>query len=263
MRSGCRERRPAAPNALFRRRTGRSCWLSWIARGSPARPRGRSGPCSSTRASTWPRSLRCTGCSAGAGQVRERRARRAAHPARTKPELIAAGPNQVWSWGHYQGWRARWRGVYYHLYVMLGIFSRCAVHFEVHATELGELAKRLHERGGPPQQRRRPACHPRGPGHLDDVQDRVGPWRSSSRIPGRRSAMTTRTAKRSSKHLSYCPAFPRHVSGPCRTAPRRFCGVFFTYYNHEHRHSGIGLHTPYSVHTGTAAAIQEQAARPC
>jgi putative transposase len=26
----------------------------------------------------------------------------------------------------------------------------------------------------------------------------------------------------------------------------------------SHTHSGIGLHTPYSVHTGTAAAIQEK-----
>jgi putative transposase len=56
-----------------------------------------------------------------------------------------------------------------------------------------------------------------------------------------------------------------------RTAPRSdlaihdaraFCGVFCAYYNHEHRHSGIGLHTPYSVHIGTAPAIQERA-RPC
>ncbi len=31
--------------------------------------------------------------------------------------------------------------MYYRLYVMIDIFSRCAVHFEVHATELGELAK--------------------------------------------------------------------------------------------------------------------------
>jgi hypothetical protein len=31
--------------------------------------------------------------------------------------------------------------VYYHLYAMIDIFSRSAVHFEVHATELGELAK--------------------------------------------------------------------------------------------------------------------------
>ena len=34
--------------------------------------------------------------------------------------------------------------------------------------------------------------------------------------------------------------------------------MFFTYYNHEHRHSGIGLHTPYSVHIGTAPAIQDK-----
>jgi putative transposase len=39
---------------------------------------------------------------------------------------------------------------------------------------------------------------------------------------------------------------------------RAFCRAFFTYYNHEHRHSGIGRHTPYSVHIGTAPAIQEK-----
>src|SRR5215207_10145008 len=32
-----------------------------------------------------------------AGQVRERRAL-ATHPARVRPELLARGPNQVWSW---------------------------------------------------------------------------------------------------------------------------------------------------------------------
>jgi putative transposase len=37
---------------------------------------------------------------------------------------------------------------------------------------------------------------------------------------------------------------------------RQFCGIFFTYYNNEHRHSGIGLHTPASVHDGTARAIR-------
>jgi hypothetical protein len=33
-------------------------------------------------------------------------------------------------------------------------------------------------------------------------------------------------------------------------------GLFFAYYNTQHRHSGIGLHTPQSVHDGTAIAIQ-------
>jgi putative transposase len=58
------------------------------------------------------------------------------------------------------------------------------------------------------------------------------------------------------KTLKYCPAFPG-TFGSLQDA-RAFCGAFFTYYNHEHRHSGIGLHTPYSVHIGTAAAIQDK-----
>ena len=33
------------------------------------------------------------------GEVRERRAQ-ATHPAKVKPELVANGPNQVWSWRH-------------------------------------------------------------------------------------------------------------------------------------------------------------------
>jgi putative transposase len=37
-----------------------------------------------------------------------------------------------------------------------------------------------------------------------------------------------------------------------------FSERFFTFYNHEHRHSGIGLHTPASVHYGTHLEIREQ-----
>lgn len=35
-----------------------------------------------------------------------------------------------------------------------------------------------------------------------------------------------------------------------------------TYYNHEHRHSGIGLHTPASVHFGTAAEVDAMREAP-
>ena len=60
------------------------------------------------------------------------------------------------------------------------------------------------------------------------------------------------------KTLKYCPAFPGHF-GSIQDA-RAFCAVFFEYYNHEHRHSGIGLHTPASVHYGTAPEIRAQRA---
>ena len=52
------------------------------------------------------------------------------------------------------------------------------------------------------------------------------------------------------KTLKYCPAFPDRF-GSIEDA-RAFCEAFFAYYNHDHRHSGIGQHTPASVHFGTA-----------
>jgi len=36
------------------------------------------------------------------------------------------------------------------------------------------------------------------------------------------------------------------------------CSRFFRWYNDDHRHSGIGLHTPADVHYGRAEAIREQ-----
>jgi putative transposase len=51
------------------------------------------------------------------------------------------------------------------------------------------------------------------------------------------------------KTLKYCPAFPSQFGS--LPGARAFSEVFFTYYNNEH-HSGIGLHTPASVHDGTA-----------
>ena len=58
----------------------------------------------------------------GAGQVRERRAQ-AAHPPRVRPELVATGPGQVWTWDITK-LKGPWRGLYFDLYAMLDIFSR-------------------------------------------------------------------------------------------------------------------------------------------
>jgi putative transposase len=60
------------------------------------------------------------------------------------------------------------------------------------------------------------------------------------------------------KTLKYCPAFPGRF-GSIHDA-RAFCAVFFDHYNHVHRHAGIGLHTPASVHYGTADEIRAQRA---
>ena len=56
------------------------------------------------------------------------------------------------------------------------------------------------------------------------------------------------------KTLKYCPVFPGTFAS--LDDARVFSGTFFTYYNTEHRHSGIGLHTPATVHDGTAWTIR-------
>ncbi|TFB54203.1 transposase [Cryobacterium tagatosivorans] len=75
------------------------------------------------------------------GETGERRAQ-ATHPARVKPELIAAGPNQVWSWdiSKLKG-PAKWS--YFHLYTIIDIYSRYVVGWMVATRKSAELAERL------------------------------------------------------------------------------------------------------------------------
>jgi putative transposase len=76
-----------------------------------------------------------------AGETRERR-RQATHPASVKPELVATAPNQVWSWDitKLRG-PAKW--TYYHLYVILDIFSRYVVGWMIAHRESAALAEVL------------------------------------------------------------------------------------------------------------------------
>lgn len=58
--------------------------------------------------------------------------------------------------------------------------------------------------------------------------------------------------------FKYRPDFPHRFESI--EASRLYCGHFFDWYNHEHKHSGIGLHTPADVHYGRAPAIHQQRA---
>jgi hypothetical protein len=57
------------------------------------------------------------------------------------------------------------------------------------------------------------------------------------------------------KTLKYLHDFPKSFAS--LQDARLFLEGFFNEYNHIHRHSGIGWHTPASVHFGTAAAIDD------
>ena len=69
--------------------------------------------------------VRCTASWLQHAEVRERR-NQLRHPAYHKPELLATGPNQVWSWDITK-LRGPSKGVYYYLYVMIDIYSRYVV----------------------------------------------------------------------------------------------------------------------------------------
>jgi putative transposase len=197
-------------------------------------------------------------------QARESRERRAqaVHPAAVKPELAAAAPNQVWSWDitKLHG-PAKW--TYYHLYVILDIYSRYAVGWMVAARETAVLAEKL----------------------ISETAAKQGISRGQLSVHADRgSSMTSRpvallladlgvTQSHSRPHVSndnpfseaqfktlkYRPDFPARFASI--EAARAHCQDFFRWYNNEHRHGGLGLHTPADVHHGHAGTTRAARAR--
>lgn len=192
-----------------------------------------------------------------AEEVKERRNQRR-HPEHKKPELVAKGPNQVWSWDITK-LKGPLKGIWYHLYVILDIFSRYAVGWVVAHVESGKIAERLILA----------SCGKQGirPGDLTVHSDRgssmgskpvallladLGLTKSQSRP---RVSNDNPYSESQFKTLKYCPEFPDRF-GSIEDS-RIFCRAFFAWYNMEHRHSGIGLMTPHAVHYGLAARMTQ------
>lgn len=188
-----------------------------------------------------------------AGQTGERR-RQATHPARAKPELLATAPQQVWSWDITK-LRGPQRGVYYDLYVILDIFSRYVVGWTIAAAESAAIAEQLIADAVATHGRPASLHADRGTSMTSKPVAQLlvdlGVARSHSRPHVSNDNPYSEAAF---KTLKYAPVFPDRF-GSLADA-RDFCRRFFSYYNGEHRHSGIGWHTPTSVHHGTASRIR-------
>jgi putative transposase len=188
-----------------------------------------------------------------AGQVSERR-RQATHPARVRPELVAHGPNEVWSWD-ITALKGPVKGVWYKCYVILDIYSRYVPGWLVAAGEDAVVAKdfladAIARNGTEPH-----TIHADRGGAMvsqpvSELLVNLGVLRSHSRP---RTSNDNPYSEAQFKTMKYVPDFPGRF-GSLADA-RAFCDGFFTAYNHEHRHSGIGLHTPASVHYGTARHV--------
>jgi len=194
-------------------------------------------------------------------EVRERR-NQLRHPNYKKPELLATGPNQVWSWDITKLLGpAKW--TYYYLYVILDIYSRYAVGWMLASRENADLAKRLIRDSIEKQQVE--------PGKLVIHSDR-GPSMKSHTVAQLLATLGV-TKSHSRPHVSndnpfsesqfktlkYRPEFPERFGS--QEDGRGFCQRFFHWYHHEHYHSGIGLLTPAMVHYGHAAEVLAQRQR--
>ena len=195
------------------------------------------------------------------GAVRERRDQ-LIHPAYAKPELLATGVNQVWSWDitKLKG-PLKWN--YFHLYVILDIFSRYVVGWMVAPRESAELAKALIQ-----------ACVEREDVPTDQLTlhaDRgaamkakpvaflladLGVTKSHSRP---HTSNDNPFSESQFKTLKYRPDFPERFDSI--EYARAFCQRFFDWYNHEHRHSGIGFMTPHAMHHGLAPLLFDKRAK--
>jgi len=188
-------------------------------------------------------------------EVRERRDQ-LRHPAYVKPELLATRPNQLWSWDitKLKG-PATWS--WFHLYVLLDVFSRYVVGWLLALHESGTLADRL----------------------IAETVAKEGITSGLTIHADRGSSMTSKpvaflladlgiTKSHSRPHVSddnpfseaqfktlkYHPTFPQRFGSP--EDARAFLGPFFDWYNTQHRHSGIGLLTPEMVHRGRGEEVR-------
>ena len=192
---------------------------------------------------------------AAAAQVKERR-RQARHPARAIPELVADGPGQVYTWDITK-LPGPVKGVYYDAYVMIDIYSRYIVGAHIHARESAPLAEDM--------MRRIFGIH----GIPAVVHADRGTSMTSKPVAALLADLqVTRSHSRPSvsndnpyseawfKTLKYAPVFPDRF-GSLADA-RAFMDGFVEVYNHDHHHTGIGLHTPADVHYGHASTVAEQ-----
>ncbi len=188
-------------------------------------------------------------------EVKERRNQRK-HPNYAKPELLATRANEIWSWDitKLKG-PEKWN--YYHLYVILDIFSRYVVGWMVAERESADLADRFIK----------DTCFKQEilPGQLTLHADRGSSMKSKPVAMMLSDLGVTKTHSRPQvsndnpfsesqfKTLKYRPNFPARF-GSLQDA-RNFCSEFFTWYNTQHHHSGIAWLTPEDMHYGRASHV--------
>ncbi len=181
-------------------------------------------------------------------EAKERRDQ-ARHPVYKRPELMATRPNELWSWDitKLKG-PAKW--TYFHLYVILDVFSRYVVGWMLAHRESAALAERLIAE----------TCRRQGieASQLTLHADRGTSMKSKPVALLLADLGVTKSHSRPHvsddnpfseaqfKTLKYRPDFPKNFG--CIEDARAHCVDFFAWYNDDHHHSGLAMFTPADVH---------------
>lgn len=175
-----------------------------------------------------------------------------------KPKALAAmQPNQVWSWDITYLPTAI-RGQFYRLYLMLDVYSRKIVAWEIHTEELACHAAALMEK----------AClrHAIPKGQLVLHADNGGPMKGATMLATLQKLGIMPSFSRPSvsddnpyseslfRTLKYSPAYPSKPFASLEAA-RSWVHTFVGWYNNAHQHSGICYVTPAARHAGKDKAL--------
>lgn len=186
-----------------------------------------------------------------------------AEPARSVPRptsFTATGPNQVWSWD-ISYCPSVVRGQHWYLYLIMDIYSRKVVAWEVHEAESGERAKELVER----------ALLAEGCWHNPPVlhSDNGAPMTSftlKARLAELGLLMSYSRPRVSNDNpysealfrtVKYCPEWPAKGFKSLE-AVREWMLSFVNGYNNKHLHSSLNFVTPGRRHRGEDQARLDQ-----
>lgn len=187
-----------------------------------------------------------------------------AHRSRSRPatnrrpmEHVARRPNEVWSWD-ITYLRTSVRGCFYYLYLVVDVFSRKIVGFDVHEEECARRASELVSCAVADERvdKRRLVLHADNGGPMKAstmlaTLERLGVVASFSRPHVSDDNPFAEALFRTMKYRPEYPSKPFATLAEARAWVRRFVA----WYNDEHLHSGIRYITPSARHAGRDAAI--------
>jgi putative transposase len=206
-----------------------------------------------------------------AGQCHRRGRARLPQEPRSVPRLRADGPNQVWSWD-ISFLPTTVRGVWLYLYLVIDVWSRKVVAWDVAEVESAQIAADLVQRACLKERYHRPSgfgsrqCQQqplilhadngnamRG-ATLESRLEEMGVLRSFSRP---RVSNDNPYSESLFRTVKYRPDYPSRPFANKEEACE-WVAAFVDWYNHRHHHSAIKFVTPHQRHSGAAKAICQQ-----